>query len=174
MRRRSSVPVPVTQQSASRPMTDDPTSPAATEPPWAFLARLEEQIALDQEACLRDCGAPWGELLERFVDALTGRPCPDREADADAGDAANGAATNAPSGPGVPSAPGSPGGPNRPGSPSETYGPGEPSKPGEPSEPSEPDAPDGPRAPGPPGSSYGPHGPSAPSPGEWRPPPATP
>ncbi|MBI0298371.1 hypothetical protein JBE04_28880 [Streptomyces sp. PRKS01-29] len=83
-------------------MTDDPASPAATEPPWAFLARLEEQIALDQEACLRDCGAPWGELLERFVDALTGRPCPDPEGDAEAGD---GGTTGGPGGPDGPDGP---------------------------------------------------------------------
>ncbi|MCQ8193635.1 DUF6269 family protein [Streptomyces rugosispiralis] len=81
-------------------MTDDPTSPAATEPPWQFLARLEEQIALDQEACLRDCGAPWGELLERFVDALTGRPCPAVEGDPGEGDAAQGGEAG---GPGAPS-----------------------------------------------------------------------
>ncbi|MFE9067464.1 DUF6269 family protein [Streptomyces violaceusniger] len=86
-------------------MTDDPTSPAAAEPPWAFLARLEEQIARDQETCLRDCGAPWGELLERFVDALTGQPCPGTEAPAE-GKATDGQAAG---GPGAPDEPGGPG-----------------------------------------------------------------
>ncbi|MFG2585842.1 DUF6269 family protein [Streptomyces malaysiensis] len=137
-------------------MTDDPTPPAATEPPWAFLARLEEQIAHDQEACLRDCGAPWGELLERFVDALTGRQHPDADAtDAAKGDAGGSEAAGEPEGPEARDAPevrggsegpdgaAEPQGQEDPGAPDGRGGPDTSGRPGAPNRPSEPGSVDG-------------------------------
>ncbi|ATL86032.1 DUF6269 family protein [Streptomyces malaysiensis] len=138
-------------------MTDDPTPPAATEPPWAFLARLEEQIAHDQEACLRDCAAPWGELLERFVDALTGRQHPDADAaDAAKGDAGGGEAAGEPEGPEALEVRGGSEEPN---------GANEPHGPHGPHGPQDPDAPDGdggPNGPDPANGTGAPHGPKAP------------
>ncbi|WP_448331274.1 DUF6269 family protein [Streptomyces sp. DSM 41534] len=151
-------------------MTDDPTPPAATEPPWAFLARLEEQIAHDQEACLRDCAAPWGELLERFVDALTGRQHPDADAaDAAKGDAGGGEAAGGPEGPEAPGAPEGRGGPEGPDGTGEPHGQEDPGAPDGRGRPDGPDPANGPGALDGPGTSGAGDGA-----GEWWPPPGTP
>ncbi|WP_420544178.1 DUF6269 family protein [Streptomyces malaysiensis] len=150
---------PVTHHPASRPMTDDPTPPAATEPPWAFLARLEEQIAHDQEACLRDCAAPWGELLERFVDALTGRQHPDPDAtDAAKGDAGGGERAGEPEGPGAPEGRGGPDGPDGTGEPHGQEDPGAPDVHGGPDGPDPTDGWDSADGAGTPGGPEAPNG----------------